>query len=149
MHTVNHAVIGVSIALVTKEPVIALPAAFLSHYLLDALPHYGIRGDEGYKLLFKHWQSYLMVAVDIVGLAILILLIQGQPWYVFGSVIAAVLPDGAWVYRYFVHERKGRKFKGNALTRFHNWIQWGERRWGIFLEIPFASLFLYGISRAI
>jgi hypothetical protein len=109
MHSINHAALGAVIGLVTKDPLIAIPAAFASHFVLDALPHYGIRGDEGYAALFKQWQSYPMVIFDI--------------------------------------ELKDRRMKGNILTKFHQKIQWGERSWGIYIEIPFAIILLWEVAQ--
>ncbi|MFZ1324307.1 MAG: hypothetical protein WAQ57_04090 [Candidatus Saccharimonadales bacterium] len=41
MHTVNHAAAGAGIALAVRQPLLALPLALASHFVLDALPHYG------------------------------------------------------------------------------------------------------------
>jgi hypothetical protein len=35
---------GAIIALAISQPLIALPLAFVSHFVLDALPHYGYGG---------------------------------------------------------------------------------------------------------
>ncbi len=146
MHVVNHAAVGAGIALIAKDPVVALPAALVSHYALDALPHYGIRGDEGYSALFKHRRSYLMVMVDVTGLLLLLLLVWGQAWYVYGAIVAALLPDIAWPYRYVRYEIRRKKPKNSILTRFHQRIQWGETLQGIYLEIPLALALLTGVS---
>jgi hypothetical protein len=145
MHSVNHAVVGMGIALVLP-PTIGLPAAFLSHYVLDMLPHYGIPGNEGYKALFRHKTTFVMVAADIVGLAILAILASSQSWYVFVAIILALLPDIMWPYRYFLFERINKKPpKEDPLTHFHIWIQWCERKWGVFLEIPLATILIIGV----
>lgn len=149
MHAVNHAAVGAGIALAVKQPVLALPLAFVSHYALDALPHYGIRGDEGYRSLFRYRRTYLMVAVDVLGLLALAAIIRNQAWYVAAAAVAALLPDIAWPYRYFLFERKGVKPQRGLLTDFHNNIQWGERLWGIFIEIPLALLLIAGISQLV
>ena len=148
MHTVNHAAVGAGLALILP-PAAALPLAFLSHFVLDALPHYGVQGDEGYAALFKHKRTNLMVLVDIVGFIILLLIVAGSPWYVYVAMALAVAPDLAWPYRYYFFEKRGKKPGNGLVINFHKSIQWCERSWGIFIEIPFAAVALYGVSKLV
>jgi hypothetical protein len=39
-------------------------------------------------------------------------------------------------FRYFYYERRGMQASQYLLTRFHDKIQWGERPWGAYIEIP-------------
>jgi len=147
MHIVNHAAVGAGIALLVQQPALALLLAFLSHFVLDALPHYGIRGDEGYTALFKLRRTVVMVAFDIIGVAILTALLWGQAWYVFAAALLAISPDTIWLYRYFGFERFGKKPpKPGPITRFHQKIQWGERTWGVLIEIPLALCLLIVVA---
>ncbi|MBA2279107.1 hypothetical protein H0V99_01535 [Candidatus Saccharibacteria bacterium] len=147
MHTVNHAAVGAGIALLLP-PQIALPLAFLSHFVLDGLPHYGIAGDEGFKNLFKHNRTDIMLLVDVVGVVTLIVLAFGQSWYVLAGMIAAVSPDFMWLYRYFLYERHGNEPpKAGPITRFHQKIQWCERLWGIYIEAPLAALLVFMVIK--
>jgi hypothetical protein len=41
MQAINHTVFGSLIATTISEPAIALPLALASHFLMDAIPHYG------------------------------------------------------------------------------------------------------------
>jgi hypothetical protein len=150
MHIVNHAAVGAGIALLVQQPALALPLAFLSHFVLDALPHYGIRGDEGYPALFKLRRTVVMVVFDIIGVAILTALLWGQAWYVFAAAVLAVSPDTIWLYRYFGFERFGKKPpKPGPITRFHQNIQWGERLWGVYVEVPFTIILLLLVARTV
>ena len=147
MTIINHAVVGAGIALLIKQPLLALPLAFLSHFVLDALPHFGIVGDKTYEIIFKLKRTYLMVLIDIVGIIILTLLLWGQAWYVFVAAFLAVSPDFMWLYRYFGFERFGKEPpKPGPITRFHQNIQWGERIWGIYIEIPVTIILLVSIA---
>lgn len=134
MTTSNHLLAGSIIALTVKEPVLVLPLAFLSHFLLDALPHYGINDAElDSKSKFKRY-----INVELVGLiGIIILLNTGQYGWNLVSLAAflAVLPDIEWPVHYFFFIAKGKKPPSTITSRFHESIQWSERRWGIFLEI--------------
>lgn len=136
MITVNHAATGAAIALVIKEPALVIPLAFASHFLLDAFPHYGYER-AGYEELYRHKLSYIITALEVALLIILLWLSWGESWLFYTAAFAAILPDLAWPYRYFMLERRGLSNPGHgtALDRFHNRIQWCERPWGILFEI--------------
>ena len=133
MTTSKHLYAGALIALVIEQPVIALPLAFLSHFVLDAVPHYGHEG-EGYGDVFKHRLTFVMEGINLFGVPLLLYLLLGQPWWVWASAIVALSPDFAWVYRYFWFERKGLKPPAGPVTRFHLAIQRYEVEWGIIVE---------------
>lgn len=147
MNATNHAAAGVVIAVVIKEPAVALPLAFLSHFALDALPHFGYK-ERGFANFFKQRLTYLVVALDIVGVMTLLYLIRDSSWIIYVSGILAVSPDFAWYYRYFFLERKDLSNPGedNAFDRWHSRIQWCERPWGLIVEVLFAVGALYLIS---
>lgn len=150
MHTVNHVGVGAGIALLSGRPEVALPLALASHYVLDALPHYGISGDEGFTALFKRGRTWPMVVVDVIGTILLLVLLIGQAWYVYAAAFLAVSPDFVWLQRYYGYERFGKKPpKAGPLTQFHQKIQWCERPWGIYIEIPLAILLIVLVARAV
>lgn len=136
MTTSNHLYTGAAIALTVQSPLVALPAALLSHFLLDALPHYGYPGRGGYAEAFNYRATYFMESVNLVGVPLLLYLLWGKPWWVWAAAFLALAPDLVWVYRYVAYERKGWLPIGNLFTRFHNKIQWGEYTWGILIEVP-------------
>lgn len=137
MNTLNHATLGAIIGL-TVHPVLAVPAAFASHFVLDALPHFGYPGKGGYGEAFKHKLTYLFLAFDAVGLGVLVYLLRDQSPFVWFCAFLAVSPDIFWVYRYFWFERKGLKPPGDDITLWHRKIQWFERPIGFIVEIVFA-----------
>ena len=147
MTTSNHLYAGAAIAMAVPRPLLALPLAVLSHFVLDALPHYGHPGAKGYLDVIKHRLTLLMESVNIIGVPLLVYLLMGQPWWVWMAAAAALLPDAVWVFRYVWYERYGSLPVGNLLTRFHHHIQW-ERWWGIMIEIP-ALLFLVWLVMAL
>lgn len=143
MTTSNHILAGSIIALAVKQPLLVIPLAFTSHFVLDALPHYGYDGS-GYAEAAKYKMTYVMEFLGLVGLVLLVL--SGaftQPIVLVGAFFA-VLPDFEWPYRYFFFERKGLEPPKTFLTNFHLWIQWCERNWGIVPEVFFFIL-LYPI----
>lgn len=146
MTTSNHLFAGAIIALSVQQPAFAIPLAFMSHFLMDAMPHYGYEGRD-YGKAFKHKLTFVMESVNIVGVPLLFYLLWGQSIWVFVAAVAALSPDFMWVYRYFWFERKGLPAPGGALTKFHHDIQRYERSWGILVEIPvLVSLILVTMS---
>jgi hypothetical protein len=131
---------GAVIAVAVQQPVLAIPLAFASHFVLDALPHFGIYENNVLKRN-KHWLFRTVLGVDI-PLAIALLIIVPHlaaavisPWIVFVSMAAAILPDSIWVYRFF-REVKTQKWEpGGRYVRFHQAIQWYEHPSGLGVEL--------------
>jgi hypothetical protein len=136
MTTSNHAFTGAAIALTVQQPFLGLLLALVSHFVLDALPHYG-RESASLADWAKHRLTWAVEALNLIGLPLLIWLLWGQSWWVFGAAVMAVAPDVTWMYRYFWYERFGLNPATWALTRFHINIQWGERPWGSIVELTF------------
>ena len=65
-----------------------------------------------------------------------------QPWLAAVCAVAAVSPDFVWIYREAVIRLKVSIKPRNAFSRFHEQIQWGERPWGLIIEIVFAFAML-------
>lgn len=133
MTATNHAITAANIALITKSWW-ALPIALVSHFALDALPHFGEPGLEG-----RHSRFKLVAGIDLllfIGTFFLVLATAGQYlWLILGCGVLAVLPDSVWFYRYYLEHKSGYLPPRNKLTHFHALIQWGERPWGWIIEI--------------
>ena len=135
----NHMLAGTLIAVVIKQPLLALPLAFASHFVLDSLPHFGYE-QRGFGELFRHKITYVVQALSIVGLVLLAATgVYGWNLALLAGIIA-VSPDLEWGYRYFFFERKGLTPPKTPLTDFHQKIQWCERSWGIFSEAILFSI---------
>jgi hypothetical protein len=113
----NHVLSGAIIGAVTRRPVVAFAAGIASHFVLDAIPHWGDWGDD--KSLF------LRVAVrdGLTGLAVMGTLGAAAPSSVRLAVIAgmagAALPDLDKPSKMFF----GRSPFPRAVDRFHSGIQ--------------------------
>ena len=146
MTATNHAAAGALIALTVNKPILALPLAFLSHFVLDAFPHFGYEGNRGYGEAFKHKLTYIVILLDIVGLMLLLWAVAGKGWLVYVAGIVALSPDLLGLYNYFGIDRKHKdpsQFIINKLHRkFHRQIEWCERPWGIFIEIVIAIILI-------
>lgn len=145
MTATSHAITGAAIALVIKEPILALPLAFLSHFVCDMIPHIGIK-DYNERLENKR-KAHTIYVIDLtlLTLFVVVLVTLGAPLIVYGCIVLAGLPDVVWAYRYFLKEKMGAVKPGpaNFFTRFHQKIQWSESlRIGLVIEIIYSSVLL-------
>jgi hypothetical protein len=148
----NHALTGAAIALIINEPVLAIPVAFLSHYVIDVLPHFGIPGS--IKERNKSLLGRVVVLVDafcfITSLIVLPLLahrINVNPWLVLACMLAAFAPDAVYLIRFPKELKTGEFIKGGVFSRFHRKIQLCERPWGILVEVVFMGLMLIFLAK--
>lgn len=138
MTATSHAAWGAAIGLVIKEPAIALPLAFVSHFILDGLPHIGLDELGGHLKNKTLFHKVLIVDATLLISFLLFLLGSGASLLVFACVFLAGSPDFVWAYRYVFQERLGRSRQRakNAFSRFHSKIQWSQTLKGAYVEVP-------------
>lgn len=164
MTATNHAVTGALIAMVIPNPLVAIATALLSHFVLDALPHYNppqitkktFRGfKESWERKFSYRSFRIIFSVDMfLLLAILIILplataYEVSSWVVLASSVAAISPDfvgGRFLVYKFIRTKR-RPSKSSLFTRFHIWVQWLETPWGIWVEAVWLLLISFLIFR--
>lgn len=154
MTSTNHVMTGAVIALVVKQPELAIPLAFVSHFVMDAIPHFGIYEDD----VLRRNKSKVFKTVVSIDIPLAVILVFTIPhlaaakvawWIVFVSMVAAVSPDFHWVYR-FIREVKTQQWSpGGWFPRFHQAIQWFEQPIGIITEIIWFGLMLFTFSRLV
>lgn len=129
----NHIVAGALIAAVIPQPLIAIPLAFLSHFLLDALPHFG--DTEKHSWLNRNFSLILLIDTLIsAGFLLTLMVMQPDNWGLMViSGLVAVSPDALWL-PYYLDELKGITREHGKLAKLFKWIQWGERPWGLIIE---------------
>ena len=145
MNSLNHVATGAVLALAIDKPLIVLPLALVSHFVLDVIPHFGYAGEEGYAEAFRHKLSYVSLLIDIVGIVILITLLGSGNWFAIIAGIVALSPDIMWLYRYFLFKRRGKSPPNWWIARFHLRIQWCEREWGLLIEIVYSIAILLSV----
>lgn len=144
MTGLNHAVTGALVAAVIDKPAIALPAALLSHFAADVVPHWdykvpgGLRARQAVMLIDLILSIWLLFALTLV--------VDAKPWVVLAGGLLALVPDMMWL-RFFVRGRpsiKGSKKRLiNKLRRWHLWIQLSETGWGIYVEAVWFVLMIF------
>lgn len=129
MTGLNHALTGITIAIVVKRPELALPLAFLSHFILDMTPHSLM--DIASKKTFR---GYLIVeAVSMVTVTVVAMLLFPDQWFLIGlCAMLAFLPDMLWPFYHNGSLREKRFFRPFYL--FHQKIQWSETKRGFVFE---------------
>jgi hypothetical protein len=136
MRAINHALTGALIGLTIGEPLVAVPAALASHYVCDAIPHYGSglpKQEDIRSLLFKR----LLYADAVLCLTLVLLLGINKPphWELAGvCAFAAVAPDLLSFNRY-AKTNAHKKWRPGAYTTFAQAIQWFERPIGAVVEV--------------
>jgi len=107
-----HLIFGAAIASKISNPFLALPLAFLSHFLLDMLPHdeYSIENVKK-KRWNKSFFDFLKVFGDISFGFLLLYLFSGKEAIIFAGAFAAMAPDGITLFSII--------FPKNKLTALH------------------------------
>ncbi len=146
-HLITGAVIGASI----QNPWLALPLAFLSHFGLDVLPHFGFT-KSGFTHALTQRISYIALFLDVIFTAGLVVMLQTTNWLPYMAAFVAFSPDTIWLTNYFVYERRklpSPDFLRGPLTRFHKRIQWCERPWGLIVDGLWFAAMLVILTRII
>ncbi|HSW85706.1 MAG TPA: hypothetical protein VLF79_03820 [Candidatus Saccharimonadales bacterium] len=136
MRAINHALTGAIIGLTVSEPLIAIPVALGSHYLLDMIPHFGAGLPGNQELRTAMFRRLLYVDALLCFILVICLAIFSPAHWQLAIVCAtiAAAPD-ALSYERYRSVIRGRKWKENLHSRFARKIQWFERPVGAIIEL--------------
>ena len=137
MTTTNHALTGALIATLVRQPLLAVSLAFASHFICDALPHFGVNLKFGSRAMY----TWLVIDGFTAFAFAVFLLIYGveNPVLLAASGFAAMSPDLAWLY-YGLRGDHTKINKYDFLSKFHSKIQWYQKVPGIYIEFAWAAL---------
>lgn len=145
MTGINHVLTGVTLAVVTQQPVLAPVLSLISHFILDFVPHFGnhpklVPFNRNFKI-YLLFETASMAAIVLLG----ILLFPELWWLLVVCAGLAFLPDFFWIFE--------RQLKNMPVFKqfysFHHAIQWYERPWGIFVELIYFMALLIILSQYI
>lgn len=140
MTATNHAVTGALIATIIPNPFIAIPLAFTAHFVMDAIPHFGINEQDALKRnKNRTFLLVLMIDIMIAGLLLLSLPIALggaiNPWLVFASMLTCMAPDLVWGWRFYGEIKYKIQKRMSSFSIFHEKIQRSETPKGLIVEI--------------
>ncbi len=129
MMAINHAMTGALIGATVSEPAAALPLAFASHFLLDAVPHYDpASGSTVSNITSKKFIREQLLLNGALCFLLVVILALSQPKHWIVVAVCAFLgasPDLFWIPRFLHAKRTGTdKAPSNVFLKFHSNIQW-------------------------
>lgn len=140
----NHALTGAAIGLAIGNPWIAIPVALVSHFLCDAIPHFGMGKDFIRSNAFRNF--LLLDTVLCISLVLFLGIAQPTYWLLAAAcAFVAASPDLLWIPLYR-RSLQGKEFTFTGFHKFAANIQWFERPVGSIVELVwlFAAAFLVG-----
>lgn len=149
MTATNHAVTGAVIVAAVANPVIGLPLALMSHFVLDSLPHFGAHTVAGPKT--KEFKSILItdgfLLFSFLILAGLSGYRTGLEWWLLplGGVLGAI-PDLMWLNHYRA-DISGVEKEWDIFRHYHKKIQRWERSWGWIIEVIWFMALIWCLNR--
>lgn len=145
MNAVNHFLARSIAVSAVANPIVGVPAAWASHFVLDSVPHFGYKAP-GYGHAFRdnprRTALYLASNAVMFLIAVFVLPLWSMGWLALLGGFVAISPDFMRPIRYFLYERYDKEPQGGVITKFHTKIQWCERPWGTFVEIAFFALLM-------
>jgi hypothetical protein len=133
----NHGMTGAVIALTLKNPLLAVPVSFVSHFLQDMVPHYDYSAGKNGENLFKRKFNIMLTVDFLLALGVMVILaimFPSHKWIIWACMAAAASPDLMWAYYrlYGEHLKKGQP-KYGRLAKLHIAIE-NEVSYGPFVE---------------
>jgi hypothetical protein len=136
MTAVNHALTGALIGLLIGQPEVAVPVAIGSHFVCDALPHFGPGLPDEIVLKTGAFRNFLFGQAFLCLLLVVALAVfRPEHWFLAAiCAFAAAAPDLLSINRY-LKTRRGLKYRPGPYVKFAQGIQWFERPIGAVVEI--------------
>jgi hypothetical protein len=141
MTATNHMLAGAVVAVALHQPILVLPVAFMSHFVLDAIPHFGIKEDHPAERNRHPLFRYIIVIDIAMAVCLMVLLpaiLKGvvSRWVLMLGMFFAFAPDLVWIRGFISEMRTKTDFKRYGwFANMHQRIQWFEKPWGLVTEV--------------
>jgi hypothetical protein len=141
VRAINHALTGAIIGLTVTEPLIAVPLAVASHYVCDAIPHYGANLPNDQELRSKLFRNLLYIDTVLCFVLVIVLAVWQPAYWLLAAIcaFAAAAPDWLSFNRYWAVRRHRVWHNNNVYYRFAKGIQWFERPIGAVVEVAWFT----------
>jgi hypothetical protein len=140
----THSLVGAAIGVNVSYPPLAFLLGFISHFLLDAIPHCDGPDDVLNRKESSSFRQYLVVTIDGVVAIIAIIYFglhtenSGFYWGALGGIFPDIIDNVPILKEYT------RKIKGfEKFHLFHSWIQ--SKKTGILAGITIQYAILYAV----
>ncbi len=138
-----HITAGVALGAVIGNPIIVIPVAFASHFLLDSIPHWQ-ETLAPYKPTAK---TYIRIPFDLaIGLVVILLALKAQPDHALAIWLGAIFASGADLDVLLIVYPK---FKQGLLEKYWDWHCAIQREtsslWGLVPQLAVIAVGLFTI----
>lgn len=139
-----HVALGIAIAVAIPNPVISIPLALASHFVLDMTPHWNPHLNTEMKTYGRLTnQTLLIIGLDLAAALVLTCLLAGSNLTLYMAALAAILPDIA-EGPYFLFGFRNKYL--DVILRFQKKIQAGANLfWGLLTQVAVLAGSLYWI----
>lgn len=131
MIALNHVLTGAAIGMAVRQPLLVVPLAFLSHFILDSLPHFTY-GEPGTRRFWITWS--IDAAACTAALALLCMLKPELALVIIIGGVIAELPDVSLLLHF-----RDKGVPDHWFFAFHKWIQWSETNTGAIAELLYLT----------
>jgi hypothetical protein len=136
MRAINHALTGGAIGFIITEPALSVPLAFVSHFVLDIIPHSGSSLPEDVEIKSKKFKYTLIIdAILCILLVALLALFHPRNWAIAAICAFVAAMSDFYSFPKYLRARRNKKQKKESIyAKFASDIQWFERPIGWVVE---------------
>ena len=140
-----HVALGAAIAIAIPNPIISIPLAFASHFLLDMTPHWNPHINTEMKKFGKLAnQTLFIIGLDLASAVLLTIFIGKTDINVYLASFAAILPDLA-EGPYFLFGWRNKYL--DTVLRLQRSIQAStDIFWGLLTQVIVLAASLYWVT---
>ncbi|HKX24669.1 MAG TPA: hypothetical protein VJM46_05530 [Candidatus Saccharimonadales bacterium] len=136
-----HVTAGAALGAVIGHPILVIPFAIASHFILDSVPHW----QETLAPYQPTKKTFIRIPIDLaIGLAVILLAVQAQPQHAIAIWVGALFASGADLDVLFIVYPK---LKRGILHRYYTWHCAIQREtaslWGI---VPQVAVIMVGLA---
>ena len=148
MTATHHALTGAAIGLIVGQPILAIPLALVSHFILDAIPHFAFSTDGEKVLRTKLFRNYLIVEALLCFLIVCFLFASQPTNWLLAAICAfvAASPDFLHINKY-IKKVRGQEWKQGWFSKFAVGIQWFQRPIGGVVEVAWCIAMIVIIAQ--
>lgn len=143
MRAINHALTGALIGLSVSQPAIAMPAAVISHFICDSIPHYGedltVMPAEQWLKTRKFRLILYADAFLCFGLVVLLMVKQPAHWWLPAACAFLAAGPDLLSFNRFARITADKTWRPSAFSKFATGIQWFERPIGVAVEVAWFA----------